>query len=373
MRHIRLRTLLLEKLSVSDAEKIFADYGVPHATRIDKDKLTKLYKLLVTKHHPDRGGNTKDMQYINAAWDVLKRLSPSRPIDPTTNRSKDIEPWAWAGYSGGIPPRDDVGGPGDLNYYKKKAWEISGKPEPRKENEYTFWGWDGNYFRGVFSVFAVPKTLFEVSEMMVEWQGFFHITAVFYSQRDNPHSIFLINLNGKEIDPPREFEHESFNSNPGNDRSFVYYLRSHLNTDINEDQSEKEDYGYFLRFGRIPPIGRSRNVLSGGLERGASAYPAFWNDDHDIWELDTSQLTDVGLGTLDSFIDDYRIGKGKKIYLLYAQIPQDAGIHDNEPLLNAKTVKVIKELKPEEVWIDEYDGNQWAYGGADYSQYMRKD
>lgn len=244
---LRLKNLLLEGMTVDVADTIFADYGVPNASTLEKSKLKDYYVALVKKHHPDAGGKNSDMQYINAAYDVLKH-SPisgkygtgdeswphqkeyddhfyrSTRAKPSNNRQ---EGWAQAGWSGGMPFSSHIYNETfqDLNFCRKTAWEISGKPPFDKDHEYTIWNWDGNFFRGVFSVYAVPEKLFDISKMMVEWDNWNHSAAVFVTQKTKPNKIFVVNVQGRKIDPPLKLEHDSFNSNPGNDNSFVSMLR----------------------------------------------------------------------------------------------------------------------------------------------------
>lgn len=40
------------------------------------DEGAKMYRELASKHHPDHGGNTSDMQEINNEWDELKPTLP---------------------------------------------------------------------------------------------------------------------------------------------------------------------------------------------------------------------------------------------------------------------------------------------------------
>ena len=40
------------------------------------DEGAKMYRELASKHHPDHGGNTSDMQEINAEWEELKPTLP---------------------------------------------------------------------------------------------------------------------------------------------------------------------------------------------------------------------------------------------------------------------------------------------------------
>jgi hypothetical protein len=117
---------------------------------------------------------------------------------------------------------------------------------------------------------------------------------------------------------------------------------------------------YYVRFGDIPKSGKSSNHVTGGFEKGISAYPVKWNTKRGMWELDTSQLSDIGLNTLDSLIGDFFDKKGRPIYLIQGQSLEDLGIHDDEPLLDLNKIKVIKKLNPEEIWIEHYGGNDWG-------------
>ena len=60
------------RMSREDAIKIFTNFGVPDAKNLSTDDLKKKYRELATKHHPDMGGETRDMQDITNAYDVLK-------------------------------------------------------------------------------------------------------------------------------------------------------------------------------------------------------------------------------------------------------------------------------------------------------------
>ncbi len=68
-------------MSVEDAEAIFLQHGVVGATQMDKGELKSVYRHLVLKHHPDKGGSDEDMRWINAAYDVLKdaEVSDTKP------------------------------------------------------------------------------------------------------------------------------------------------------------------------------------------------------------------------------------------------------------------------------------------------------
>ena len=56
---------------------------------MDKGELKAVYRVLVLKNHPDKGGNTEDMQWLNAAYDVLKDAPISDP-DPSMHEPSDL-------------------------------------------------------------------------------------------------------------------------------------------------------------------------------------------------------------------------------------------------------------------------------------------
>ena len=275
---LKLKDLLLEALTLNDAEEIFKQFGVPNARSLSADDLKAAYKTLILKHHPDKNPpedkHEKDIEarLINSAYDVLKlqrgeprsgetddeywqrvwRWRNQGATDPEydahferTRQERErrrqqgrqarqrheypggegYEQWAQAGWSGGMPNSSHGANMvGNVNYYKKKAWEISGKPPCTEDNEYTLWNWDGNYFRGAFSVFATPSKLYEISHMMIDWDDFKSV-AVFYTKKiDTANNVIhLVNLRGQKIS--LTYVYESFNRNPGNDQNFVSMLR----------------------------------------------------------------------------------------------------------------------------------------------------
>lgn len=234
-------SILTESLSYSDAVKIFQKYSGENVTNFSQNELNSLKRKLILKYHPDKNPNRQTemtiiSSEINAAYDILKNKieKPKDSFDYTSHFTKqkkydykDEDEWSWAGHSGGIPNStsgwDQVG---NLNYYKKKSWEISGKPKRSPLTEYTFYPFDGNFFRNSITVLAVEDKLFEISNFVIEWNKFYNIKAVFYRRMaDAPNIIYLINNNGEEVIPPKKFEHRSFNLNPSNDPNFEKYLR----------------------------------------------------------------------------------------------------------------------------------------------------
>lgn len=82
-------------MTVDVANTIFAKFGIPNASSLDKGKLKDYYIALVKKHHPDIGGSNDQMRYINAAYDVLKDAEPpdtSEPADLWGGRTVPKDP-----------------------------------------------------------------------------------------------------------------------------------------------------------------------------------------------------------------------------------------------------------------------------------------
>jgi curved DNA-binding protein CbpA len=96
---IRLKDILLEGMTPDVADTIFAKFGIKSASSLDKDKLKNYYIALVKKHHPDVGGSNKNMQYINAAYDVLSQTSNSKSLD--AKYWNDL--WKWRRGEGPAP------------------------------------------------------------------------------------------------------------------------------------------------------------------------------------------------------------------------------------------------------------------------------
>jgi hypothetical protein len=232
-----LRQILIEAMTSQQAIAIFASVGVPNAGTLSHEDLKKTRNTLATKYHPD-SGNTTDatkMQYINAAYDILKTQRGS--TGHTGHTQTDDSGWhkkqtsaddIWNTYKHGMS--DPVPKKGTVNYYKKWAWEISGKPNTTESNIYTFYNWDGYYFRGQFSVYAVPAKFFEISKGLVELDSDAHRSkAIFVASTKNPKDLLLINLNGKDVSASNTiYTHDAFNNNPSNDRLFVDKLRKSI-------------------------------------------------------------------------------------------------------------------------------------------------
>lgn len=82
----RLRTIL-EQMTMADARKVFQKHGV---TSTDHEELKGHYKRLMKKVHPDHGGNIKDAQELNAAWDKIKNNSGHAETQPVTRYDTEV-------------------------------------------------------------------------------------------------------------------------------------------------------------------------------------------------------------------------------------------------------------------------------------------
>jgi hypothetical protein len=227
--------LLCEKMTVDQANNIFAQYGVTNASALGKEKLKAAWIKLVKQYHTDISSKDPNaLKDINAAYDILK-LAPISTASTEDyfdklyktryqTQGNISEPWQ----TDDRAMRDPNPQKPNINYYKKRAWEISGKPESKPNNKYTFWNWDGDYLRGVFSVYTTPEHWYEVSKLMVEWDNFYRSKAVLVSFSKSPNTVYIVNKNGNKVDPPQPIEHDSFNSNPGNDIDFIDRMRKEI-------------------------------------------------------------------------------------------------------------------------------------------------
>lgn len=194
---------LFEAMSPGEAIAIFSrhapGYDIAH---MKMDDLKSLWKKLLLKYHPDKGGDAELAKDINQAYDILKnpnvyrsRAYSSHQASPKT-RSKEEFPWAWAGHRGGAPPthsiyRNDYT---DLNYIKKTMWEKSGK----SHDEYTVYQFDGRYWRNLFTVYGSKDIYRDMTEAMLVWGqsgNSYHTDAIFV-RKDRSTKVQLIWLRG---------------------------------------------------------------------------------------------------------------------------------------------------------------------------------
>lgn len=182
-----LTTEFLPPIAVIDAVLLYRRVGVD-VTGMGPEQLNAARRLLLHKHHPDRGGDLGTAQSINAAYDVLKhgvpkyrataaalkafcRAHPKRREQIAALRLcyPEHPEWTWAGCFEAAPVRSNIQHHDftDINFIKKSMWELSG----HSDIEYTIWGFDGRHFRGHVTVFGAPKTFNYMADAMLMWHA----------------------------------------------------------------------------------------------------------------------------------------------------------------------------------------------------------
>jgi hypothetical protein len=255
-------------MSYAEAKAVWLKHGID-PEKISKEDLGKTRNRLMKLAHPDAGGNVEDAKLINAAYDVLKNPKASsspawgsddggyyeeRPrrernwyYSPGENERHDRDrensntKWSWAGYSGGMHDRAEIYRHDytDVNFIKKRMWELSGE----STEEWTIWGFDGSYTRGVTVVYGSPQIFAQMAEAMITWQtqggNPYECRAVIVERHekyrskpfrddddDKERTVYLIWADGVFYDKkPIPITYTTFNANPGNDRSFNRRLR----------------------------------------------------------------------------------------------------------------------------------------------------
>ena len=276
---------ILREMSRAEAEAVWRKHGAdPNAD------LKSTWKNLLRKSHPDAGGNLEDAKLINAAYDVLKNpqktassssgwgssgwgsdddgyyeerprrernwyYDPNQDARHERERENSNTKWSWAGYSGGMhhEPRIYRHDYTDVNFIKKRMWELSGE----SNEEWTIWGFDGAYTRGVTTVYGSPQIFAQMAEAMITWQtqggNPYECRAVIVEKsekhRSKPYldddtqerTVYLIWADGVFYDKkPIPITYETFNANPGNDHTFNRRLRK-LIDDLQENQGRQHE------------------------------------------------------------------------------------------------------------------------------------
>jgi hypothetical protein len=171
----------------ASAVAFFAAEGYS-VTSLSKDGLHQAWINLQRKYH--EGGQRPDAekaQTINVAYDVLKREPRSGDDDAHEEADADL-------------PLD----------------------------EYTVWGWDGEYLTPGFRVECTARQFGKVIKMARERlrRGFIRPLAVLLQPRTtsyDPH-LLLIYLNGHSVNPPQRVETEA---DPSVDRHLKAWLTSY--------------------------------------------------------------------------------------------------------------------------------------------------
>jgi hypothetical protein len=247
--------ILLERLTPSQAKAIFVQHGAPETAFSSPEALKAAWKKLIIQHHPDRGGSPGVAQEVNAAFDVLKStpVSSSGSSQDWPDYSKgsygrssqeDSDPypvWAQAGWSGGAREsgrisRNDYR---DMNFFKKKMWELSGQ----SKEEWTITAFDGSFFRNSLTVYGSPKIFKDMAEAMVMWNskgGNSYPTRAVFASRRRSKKMYVIYCDGKfmSFDPPA-LAHDSMNDNPSNDQSFMRQMPEMLDRIMAQRQQSR--------------------------------------------------------------------------------------------------------------------------------------
>jgi hypothetical protein len=215
---MRIRELLeTMEMPHSEAIGIFQKYGV-NANGMNPVQLKTVRNSLMKNYHQDLTGNKGASQEINAAFDSLIKQPPTSSYYKRNDEPMGRPPWQTnlkTDYN--KINRNDYT---DLNFIKKTMWEKSGWTK----EQWTAWGFDGYFFRGVFTVFGNPRIFKDIADAMVIWQtkggNPSACRAVFVSGPDNNSSLFLIWADGKHFFPmwmPRY----TTDPDPRNDQQFV--------------------------------------------------------------------------------------------------------------------------------------------------------
>lgn len=170
------------------------------------DDVKDAYRRASMRNHPDRGGSEESMKAVNRAFEILQKGPEPKPKTKTK-----------------ATPRETYN---NLDYCLYVIEEESKKKGPT--NPYTFWAWDGVYFRGVFTANTNPESFPMAAKIMEIWDGRFYDTKAVFVEIGNKELLLLRHNRTDVSDKKRTFTHESFNRNPGNDREFVDELRRSL-------------------------------------------------------------------------------------------------------------------------------------------------
>ena len=232
------------KLSIPDALAVF---GFPPSSSPSPDKIKSRWKRLIFEHHPDRGGDEKKAQLINAAYTVLRdlelsqrrnetdfswqeyapsgsyRAEPSWSYRPDRSRS-NIPPWQTDERSSYNTVGQDRT---NLNYCLKEIYDYS--IQQGVVEDYTFWAFDGHYFRGVFTAYTNQASLGFGGEVMRDWNstgGNHYATEAVFASKRGSRQLQAIWLKGSNIaDQNIFFNIGGFNLNPSNDTEIMNKIR----------------------------------------------------------------------------------------------------------------------------------------------------
>ncbi len=111
----------------------------------------------------------------------------------------------------------------DINFSKKSIYENSIKNGPVEK--YSIDSFDGSFFRGSLSVYTNEKSLGFAGEVMEIWSGEGNNSFII-ATKPGLNKAQIIRKYGKDVSGSNtSYEFDSFNDYPGNDQSFVDFLR----------------------------------------------------------------------------------------------------------------------------------------------------
>ena len=211
-----------------------------------EEEIKSARNRLAKQYHSDiSAGSQEKMSEINIAFEFLEsknfQTSSAKETWPSDGarwqkswqeqeedrmRDKGVPPWQTD-----YRASNSVGTTfADINYCKKKIYEKATELSSEKPERYTFWPWDGIYFRASFTAFCNKDAVGFAGEVMEKWSksdgnkviAVFYIPVAFNSNRQ----VYLVRLYGLNVTGKGIVEtHESFNANPGNDQKFVREMR----------------------------------------------------------------------------------------------------------------------------------------------------
>jgi hypothetical protein len=228
------RTEIAVNLSYQDARLIFKQIVQVDVTGLSPEGIRVAYINWIRKNHPDVGGDVKQVQLVNSAYDTLKNTTAidepqTRPAPSPSRPENKVPPWQTDERSiyNKINKQDFT----DINYIKYKIWHESGGSHLK----WTIWGFDGNAFRGSITVFGDSTVFPLMAQAMYNWQtsggNNYPCEAIFVAKDfRNEKIIYLIWCDGARINPPVAFYYKAFNKNPGNDQQFTRSLPDKLDS-----------------------------------------------------------------------------------------------------------------------------------------------
>lgn len=240
----KYKRIFRESLSYGDAISYLQslDSSFP-GSDLTASVISAFRKKFAKKFHPDIGHSGDELKIINDALDTVASgdYSAGQSYSRYTrssqrNQPKETPVWVMAGYSGGMKPQSSIfsNDYSDINYIKKKAWEMSGrKKNPSKRDEFTFDVFDGSFYRGGFTVYGVNKPAFlkEMAEALQVWSFHKPKAVIVGSIQYGKKNVLIIPIQSGKVSNKNswfEMEHNSFNDNPGNDRNFLSDLTVRL-------------------------------------------------------------------------------------------------------------------------------------------------